>query len=71
MIAKLIWSCEMWVTSECDTLIYYAKHFYEKYDVDWYVCSFSCMKNYQSEDLWSTTSILVFYVYLFLEELIV
>ena len=71
LIAKLIWSCEMQVTSECDTLIYDAKYCYAKYDADWYVCSHSCMKNYQPKDLWSTTSISVLYVYLFLEELII
>ena len=71
MIVKLIWSCEMRVTSECDILIYDVKHCYAKYDADWYVHSRSCMTNCQSEDLWSTTSISLLYVYLFLEELIV
>ena len=48
VIAKLIWSCEMWVTSECDILIYDVKHYYVEYDVYWYMCSHSCMKNSQS-----------------------
>ena len=34
IIAKLIWSCEMRVTSECDIMIYDAKHCYARYDVD-------------------------------------
>ena len=61
----------MWVTSECDIMIYDVKHCYARYDADWYVCIFSCVKNHQLEDLKSTTSILVLYVYVFLEELIV
>ena len=71
MITKLIWSCEIQVTSECDTFIYDVTHCYVKYDVDWYVWNHFCMKNCQSEYLWSTTNNSVLYVCLFLEELIV
>ena len=61
----------MRVTSECDIVIYDVKHFYASYDVVLYVCSFSCVKNHQLEDLWSTINKTILYVYLFLEELIV
>ena len=71
VIVKLIWSCEMRVTSECDIVIYDAKHCCAIYDAVWYMCSLSCVKNHQSEDLWSTTNKSILYVYLFLEELIV
>ena len=71
MIVKLILSCEMRVTSECNILIYDVKHCYASYDVDWYVYSHSYVKNHQSKDLKSTTNNSVLYLYLFLEELIV
>ena len=54
VIVKLIWSCEMRVTSECNIVIYDTKNFYASYDVVWYVCSLSCVKNHQLEYFQST-----------------
>ena len=65
VIAKLIWSCEMRVTSECNTYVMWRSN------VDWYVCSCYCMENHQVEGLHSIANKSVLYVYLFLEELIV
>ena len=42
VIAKLIWPCEMWLTSECDTLLYDAKIW----------CRLICERNSTKSEWW-------------------